>query len=77
MLEISRRAFLNTVGTGLVTREAASLSAGAVAKNRPNFVLIVENRVQTATIPGMDPITYVYDGDGQRVQKTVGSTTTT
>jgi RHS repeat-associated protein len=36
-----------------------------------------ENRLATAAISGMPPIAYAYDGEGRRIQKTIGTTTTT
>ena len=36
-----------------------------------------ENRVLTATVPGMGAIAYGYDGDGRRVTKTVGGVSAT
>jgi RHS repeat-associated protein len=41
------------------------------------FTYDAENRQIDASIPGMSAISYAYDGDGRRVQKTVGTTVTT
>jgi RHS repeat-associated protein len=41
------------------------------------FIYDAENRLKSATEPSMPAISYTYDGDGRRVTKTVGSTTTT
>jgi RHS repeat-associated protein len=41
------------------------------------FSYDAENRLKTAVVPNMPAISYAYDGEGRRVQKTVGSTTTT
>ncbi len=35
-----------------------------------------ENRLISTTQPGMPAISYAYDGEGRRVQKTVGSAST-
>jgi YD repeat-containing protein len=40
------------------------------------FTYDAENRLITSTQPGMGAISYAYDGQGHRVQKTVGSTVT-
>lgn len=42
-----------------------------------SFTYDAENRQIDASIPGMSAISYVYDGEGRRVQKTVGTTVTT
>jgi RHS repeat-associated protein len=52
---------------------SVSLGAGGTRL----FTYDAENRQKTASIPGMSAISYVYDGEGRRVQKTVGTTGTT
>src|SRR5690349_3393594 len=42
-----------------------------------SFTYDAENRVIAATEPNTAAISYVYDGEGQRVQKTVGTSITT
>jgi RHS repeat-associated protein len=42
-----------------------------------SFTYDAENRMTQSTQPGMGGISYIYDGNGRRVQKTVGSTVTT
>ncbi|MEZ5355747.1 MAG: hypothetical protein R2762_24190 [Bryobacteraceae bacterium] len=41
------------------------------------FAFDAENRIKSATAPGMPAITYSYDAEGRRTSKTVGSATTT
>jgi RHS repeat-associated protein len=52
---------------------AVFLGSGATR----GFTYDAEDRQITAAIPGMVAISYAYDGDGKRVQKTVGTTVTT
>ena len=42
-----------------------------------SFTYDAEDRQITAAIPNMTAISYAYDGNGKRVQKTVGTTVTT
>ena len=42
-----------------------------------SFTYDAENRLSAATEPNMAAISYVYDGEGKRVQKTVGGLITT
>jgi len=57
---------------------SVSYDAAGNQKTLPSrsFTYDAENRVITATEPNMPAISYVYDGEGKRVQKTVGTAIT-
>ncbi len=61
------------LGTG-VSYDAAGNQRALPSRS---FTYDAENRVITATEPNMAAISYVYDGEGKRVQKTVGTSLTT
>jgi RHS repeat-associated protein len=66
-------------GTGAVQYDCAGnqTSVWLGGSSYRTFTYDAEGRVLTATVPGMSAISYAYDGNGARVQKTVGSMTTT
>lgn len=75
--------YVETIGVSQVNRNhwtgATYDNAGnvnAVIGSGRSFTYDAENRMTTSTEPNMGGISYVYDGDGKRVQKTVGNAVT-
>jgi RHS repeat-associated protein len=67
----------NSINQWLGTGVSYDTAGNQTALPSRIFAYDAENRLVTSTQPGTGAISYVYDGDGRRVQKTVGSSTTT
>jgi RHS repeat-associated protein len=75
--------FVETINSTSVNRNhwatGSGYDSGGNMQSAPNqgFTYDAENRLIASTQPGTPSISYAYDGDGQRVQKTVGGALTT